>query len=128
MLGHIAVVHQSAIASMGDGSVFQIGDTNQMNLRSKFVAVHREIPTFFDIEGEFEGFPMFLDDQITIPTRTTSVKMNIINQNPFIEVDCVTMYTMLNAACFHIGSVEYVFSNARVKQMRQFITEEPSEK
>lgn len=127
MFGHISIVHQASVVSMGLSSVFQIGDTNQMYLKSRALAVHREISTFLNREGNLEAFAMFTDDEITIPSRTTNVKMTVINENPFIEVDCVKVYTLLNSACFQIGSVDYVFSNSRIKQIRQFITEEPCE-
>lgn len=125
MFGHISVVHQASVVSMGISGVFQIGDTNQMELKSRALAVHRETSTFLTREGNLEGFAIFTDDKITIPSRKTNVKMTVINENPFIEVDCVKVYSLLNAACWQIGSVDYVFSNARIKQIRQFITEEP---
>lgn len=124
MFRHISVVHKSAVISMGISAVFQIGDVNQMELKSRALAVHREISYFIKEEGRFEDFPIFTDNEITIPTRSTDVKMNIINECPFIEVNDVTIASLLNSACFQIGSVDYVFSNSRLHQIRQYITEE----
>lgn len=44
MLQHISVVHQSKVISMGIASVFQVGDAKQMELKSRALIVHREIP------------------------------------------------------------------------------------
>ncbi|WP_410981662.1 spore germination protein GerPE [Bacillus cereus] len=125
MLQHISVVHRTNIISLGNSGTFQIGDANQMELKSRALVVHREIPYFLKDEGKFEAYAIFTDDEITIPTRSTDVKMNIINECPFIEVGDVTVRTLLNSACFQIGSVDYGFSNSRIHQIRQFITDEP---
>ena len=128
MLQHISVVHRANVISMGVASVFQIGDASQMELKSRALVVHREIPYYLKGEGEFEAYEIFTDDEITIPTRSTDVKMNIINECPFIEVGDVTIRSLLNTACFQIGSVDYVFSNSRILQIRQYITDEPFNK
>ncbi|PFA24700.1 MULTISPECIES: spore germination protein GerPE [Bacillus cereus group] len=128
MLQHISVVHRANVISMGIAGVFQIGDASQMELKSRALVVHREIPYYFKNEGSFDAYEIFTDDEITIPTRSTDVKMNIINECPFIEVDDVTIRSLLNSACFQIGSVDYVFSNSRILQIRQYITDEPFNK
>ena len=126
MLQHISVVHRSNVISLGIAAVFQIGDASQMELKSRALIVHREIPYYFKDEGGFEAFRIFTDDEITIPTRSTDVKMNIINECPFIEVNNVELRTLLNSGCFQIGNVDYVFNNSRIMQIRQYITDEPS--
>ncbi|PEE44663.1 spore germination protein GerPE [Bacillus pseudomycoides] len=128
MLQHISVVHQSNIISMGISGVFQVGDAKQMELKSRALIVHREIPYYLKGEGELEAYEIFTDDEITIPTRSTDVKMNIINECPFIEVGDVTIRSLLNSACFQIGSVDYAFNNSRILQIRQYITDEPLNK
>ncbi|WP_242221082.1 spore germination protein GerPE [Bacillus cereus group sp. BfR-BA-01380] len=126
MFRHISVVHQPTVITLGLSSVFQVGDTNHMELKYRAIIVHREIPYFFSQEGDFEAYKIFVDNEITIPTRINEVNMTVVNQNPFIEVDCITIQSMLNSSCLQIGSVDYVFSNSRLLQIRQFVTEEPS--
>ncbi|MGH0431506.1 MULTISPECIES: spore germination protein GerPE [Bacillus cereus group] len=128
MLRHISVVQDASVISMGISSVFQVGDVNQMELKSRALIVHREIPFYLKNEGRLEAFEIFTDEYITIPKRFTDIKMNIINECPFIEVDNVTIRSLLNAACFQIGNVDYAFNNSRIMQIRQFITDEPSSK
>lgn len=122
---HISVVHQPTVITLGLASVIQVGDTNQIDLKNRTIAVHREIPYFLAQEGSWEAYNIFVDDEITIPTRVNEVNMHVINQNPFLEVNCVVIESMLNSSCFHIGSVDYVFANSRILQIRQFVTEEP---
>lgn len=97
-----------------------------MELKSRAIAVHREIPFYIRGEGRFDAFEIFTDEHITIPKRTTDVKLNIVNECPFIEVNNVELRTLLNSGCFQIGNVDYGFNNSRIIQIRQYITDEPS--
>ncbi|AZJ19311.1 spore germination protein GerPE [Bacillus pretiosus] len=126
MLHHVSVVQNVSIISLGISAVFQVGDANQMELKSRALAVHREIPCYIKDEGRLDAFEIFTDEHITIPKRTTDVKLNIVNECPFIEVNNVELRTLLNSGCFQIGNVDYVFNNSRIMQIRQYITEEPS--
>ncbi|MDM5238035.1 spore gernimation protein GerPE [Bacillus cereus] len=126
MLHHVSVVQNVSIISLGIAAVFQVGDANQMELKSRALAVHREIPCYIKGEGSLDSFEIFTDEHITIPKRTTDVKLNIINECPFIEVNNVELRTLLNSACFQIGNVDYAFNNSRIMQIRQYITDEPS--
>ncbi|AKR08237.1 MULTISPECIES: spore germination protein GerPE [Bacillus] len=126
MLHHVSIVQNVSIISLGITAVFQVGDANQMELKSRALAVHREIPCYIRGEGRFDAFEIFTDEHITIPKRTTDVKLNIVNECPFIEVNNVELRTLLNSGCFQIGNVDYVFNNSRIMQIRQYITDEPS--
>ncbi|HDR7797120.1 spore germination protein GerPE [Bacillus tropicus] len=126
MLHHVSVVQNVSIISLGITAVFQVGDANQMELKSRALAVHREIPCYIKDEGRLDAFEIFTDEHITIPKRTTDVRLNIVNECPFIEVNNVELRTLLNSGCFQIGNVDYVFNNSRIMQIRQYITDEPS--
>ncbi|PFT84945.1 spore gernimation protein GerPE [Bacillus thuringiensis] len=126
MLHHVSIVQNVSIISLGITAVLQVGDANQMELKSRALAVHREIPCYIRGEGRFDAFEIFADEHITIPKRTTDVKLNIVNECPFIEVNNVELRTLLNSGCFQIGNVDYIFNNSRIMQIRQYITDEPS--
>ena len=79
-----------------------------MELKSRALAVHREFPCYIKDEGRLDAFEIFTDEYITIPKRTTDVKLNIINECPFIEVNNVELRTLLNSGGFQIGNVDYV--------------------
>ncbi|MBU5218865.1 spore germination protein GerPE [Bacillus sp. GX] len=126
MLHHVSIVENVSIISLGIAAVFQVGDANQMELKSRALAIHREIPCYIKDEGRLDAFEIFTDEYITIPKRTTDVKLNIVNECPFIEVNNVELRTLLNSGCFQIGNVDYGFNNSRIMQIRQYITDEPS--
>ncbi|MBL3757983.1 spore germination protein GerPE [Bacillus sp. FSL W8-0519] len=126
MLHHVSIVQNVSIVSLGIAAVFQVGDANQMELKSRALAVHREFPCYIKDEGRLDAFEIFTDEYITIPKRTTDIKLNIVNECPFIEVNNVELRTLLNSGGFQIGNVDYVFNNSRIMQIRQYITDEPS--
>lgn len=126
MFRHISVVHNVSIVTMGISSVVQVGDANQIELKSRILTVHREFPYFLKDEGPLESFEIFTDEYITIPKRSTDVKLNIVNECPFIEVDDIVIRSLLNSAYVQIGSVDYGFTNSRTMQIRQYITDDPS--
>ena len=126
MLHHVSIVQNVSIVSLGIAAVFQVGDANQMELKSRALAVHREFPCYIKDEGRLDAFEIFTDEYITIPKRTTDVKLNIVNECPFIEVNNVELRTLLNSGGFQIGNVDYIFNNSRIMQIRQYITDEPS--
>ena len=47
MLHHVSIVQNVSIISLGITAVFQVGDANQMELKSRAIAVHREIPFIY---------------------------------------------------------------------------------
>ena len=108
MLHHVSIVQNVSIVSLGIAAVFQVGDANQMELKSRALAVHREFPCYIKDEGRLDAFEIFTDEYITIPKRTTDVKLNIVNECPFIEVNNVELRTLLNSGGFQIGNVDYV--------------------
>lgn len=126
MLHHVSIVQNVSIVSLGIAAVFQVGDANQMELKSRALAVHREFPCYIKDEGRLDAFEIFTDEHITIPKRTTDVNLNIVNECPFIEVNNVELRTLLNSGGFQIGNVDYAFNNSRIMQIRQYITDEPS--
>lgn len=127
MFRHIPVINQLNIISTAIGSVVQIGDSNMLQARNRAILVQREQPFYLGIEGQFEGYNIFRDTEITIPTRQTSVCMHVTNVNPFISVDFVSLGSLEYTGIFHVGPIDYVFNNSRVLQIRHFISEEPFE-
>lgn len=127
MFRHIPVVDQLDIISIGTNSVAQIGDSNMLQARSRAILVQREQPFYLTREGPFEGYPMFRDTEITIPTRQTSVRMHVTNVNPFVSVNFIRMEALEYTGVFHVGPIDYVFNNSRVLQIRHFISEDPFE-
>ena len=126
MLHHVSIVQNVSIVSLGIAAVFQVGDANKKKKKSRALAVHREFPCYIKDEGRLDAFEIFTDEYITIPKRTTDVKLNIVNECPFIKVNNVELRTLLNSGGFQIGNVDYVFNNSRIMQIRQYITDEPS--
>ncbi|MFD3447298.1 spore germination protein GerPE [Microbacteriaceae bacterium 4G12] len=125
MFRRFSVVNEASVLSLGLSSIFQIGDTNTLIIKNRSLTAQRETTDFLGGETPLESYPIFFDTEITIPTRRTNVRMHTINENPFIYVNHVVINTMLNAGVLHIGSVDDVFANSRLHQVREYVTETP---
>ncbi|MCP8968243.1 spore germination protein GerPE [Ectobacillus ponti] len=127
MQRHVSVVGNITLLSIGLGSTLQIGDTNFLLLRSRAIAVQRELPIYRGNEIEFSDFDVFTDTDLTVPKRVTDVRMNVVNVNPFLHVGSLEFSSTENSAVIHIGSVEYGQSNSRIHQIRQYMAEDETE-
>ncbi|MFX3622456.1 MAG: spore germination protein GerPE [Ectobacillus sp.] len=125
MFRHFSAVNHTSVLTIGISGVIQFGDTNSIQAKNRSIAVQREIPYYFDEEANFQAFRIFQDTEITIPTRTTNVRMHTINENPFICVDTIEITNLLNAAVFHVGNIDDIFCNSRILQIRQYVKEKP---
>jgi spore germination protein PE len=120
MFRRFSIIHDITVFSIGISSIIQIGDTNTADLKNRNIAVQRETEFFLNNETPFEAYPMFTDTEITIPTRSTEVRMHTINACPFISVDHISIVSILNSSMIHAGSIDYVYSNSRIHQIRQY--------
>ncbi|WP_027408993.1 spore germination protein GerPE [Anoxybacteroides tepidamans] len=104
-------------------SVFQIGDSKEINARSKVLAVQRQHELFFGSEGE-ELFPVFTKP---IPKLDISAPDNIyrLHESPVLSVRSVYLIAASTAAVVHIGSTSTVNGETRIKHIRQ-LADQPS--
>ncbi|WP_379970028.1 spore germination protein GerPE [Ectobacillus sp. sgz5001026] len=120
MFSRFSVVDQINITSLGLDGVTQLGDTNTIAAKNRAVAIQKEGNQFSLNVAPLTSFSMFTDYEITIPTRRKEVRLHTINECPFIHVNQITVTFIQSAAVFHVGNVDYVFTNSRLLQIRQF--------
>jgi spore germination protein PE len=125
LLRRFSIVNSIDIRTMGEASVFQIGDSHQIHTRSRSIAVQREFPIYDIHEGNFSSYALFYDTEISILKREYDVHMHTVQESPFICVASISLENTGNTGILHIGSTDDVFSNSRILQIRHFIMEEP---
>ncbi|WP_416828699.1 spore germination protein GerPE [Ectobacillus polymachus] len=122
MMKRFSVVDEINISSLGIDAVAQLGDTNTIHAKSRGIAIQQESDQYsIDETPPLASYPLFLDTEITIPTRRKEVRMHTIQECPFIHINQINMTYIQGAAVFHIGNVEYTFSNNRLLQIRHLI-------
>lgn len=116
----ISAVKNININSIVLSSVFQIGDINIINPRTKVIAVQREIPVFRIDETDDIAYPIF-SRPIPKPIPTEPINIRRINKVPIIEVNNINVSGISTSGICQIGSNKIIDSEARIKHIRHII-------
>ncbi len=114
MVKHIKVI------SLRTDAIIHIGDVAYIHPSTNVLAVQREIPIFYENEGDLTKFSLF-SQPIPQPSMKDTVPMNVINISPFIKVKRIKIQGVAASAIFQVGSRKWVSSEARVKHIRQLL-------
>ena len=121
MLKRIASVDHIKIDSVIFSSVFQIGDSQQIQGYSRALAVQREAEVFYDNEGEFTAFPIFSEPLMFQPEDTTVKSFAVHNINPVLKVRSIDILGVSSSSLVHLGNSCDISMEARVKHIRQLL-------
>lgn len=105
--------------------IFNIGDTENAQPKSRGIAVQKEGATFIDDEGlDFKDFSLF-DREANWPAAsgTTIVRKKTINHTDKIQVGNIAALGVSQSSILQIGSIEEICAEARVKHFRQYLPE-----
>ncbi|MBM6617135.1 spore germination protein GerPE [Bacillus suaedaesalsae] len=108
--------------SFSFSSIFEIGDSHGINLTSRAIAVQREYPLFVEDEANFSSYRIF-SEVIPTPIIEEKVRTTFIHENPIIKVASVTLTGASNSAVLQIGSTNTIRAEARVKHIRQLLSD-----
>ena len=107
-------------------SIFEIGDSNNITPSVKALAVRREVPIFFSNEGGFDQFSIFTRPLPKVAVNE-SVTMATYNNKPFINVNMIRIHGVSSSAVFQVGSTNVINAEARVKHIRQLLSQPTQE-
>ncbi|MBT2684284.1 spore germination protein GerPE [Bacillus sp. ISL-37] len=121
MLQRITCVDHIKIDSVSFSSIFQIGDSEQIQAVSRALAVQREAEIFFDNEGNFDAFTVFSE---AIPFQAAddeNVTFSTHNLNPVLKVRNIDILGASSSSVVHLGNSRNIAMEARVKHIRQLL-------
>lgn len=123
-MSRISAVDWIKAENVSSASVFQIGDSYLLNLKSRVLALQREVAVFNGKEGNFEDFPIF---KRTIPEvkLEEDLTMSVKNESNFIRVGCVEILSITDSSAFQAGSNLAIGAESRRKHIRQFVRQLP---
>ncbi|MCM3573231.1 MULTISPECIES: spore germination protein GerPE [Mesobacillus] len=121
MLQRITCVDHIKIDSVSFSSIFQIGDSEQIQAISRALAVQREAEIFFDNEGNFDVFPIFSEPIPFQPTDEENVVFSTHNLNPVLKVRNIDILGASSSSVVHLGNSRNIAMEARVKHIRQLL-------
>lgn len=120
MLKRISRIRLIKFNSLGISSVFQVGDTNEIDMKIKVFAVQRSLSTFYSDEGTFnrKEYQIFQQQAVT-PIPETGVQSAFCHEVPVIYVRNIKIQGVSSSSVFHAGSASLVRGDARIKHIRQ---------
>jgi spore germination protein PE len=125
MLPRTACVDRIKVDSVSFSSVFQIGDSEQIQAFSRALAVQREAEIFFGNEGSFSAYPIF-SEPIPFSTVNESISFSTQNVNPMLKVRNIEIMGASSSSVVHLGNSRHISMEARVKHIRQLLPRENS--
>ncbi|KXZ18840.1 spore gernimation protein GerPE [Bacillus nakamurai] len=120
MLKRISRLRLAKVNAIGIASVFQAGDTNEIDMKTKVFAVQRPIATYRDDEGNFhkKEYQVFQQPAV-MPLPETGVQSAFCHEMPSIQVRSVKVQGLSTSSVFQAGSASVVLGDSRLKHIRQ---------
>ncbi|MED0668214.1 spore germination protein GerPE [Bacillus badius] len=122
MFKRTSVVQDIRVITMLNSSILEVGDSAELNLRSRVLAVQREAEVFYGREGNFNEYPVF-SRSLPIPQIEENVTVTRYNLSPFIRVKHVAITAISSSSVLHIGSTAAIDAECRIKNIRQLLND-----
>ncbi|MBX4149260.1 spore germination protein GerPE [Paenibacillus lautus] len=123
MKRHSHVDHMYII-NISDSSACICGESGHIDANTRALAVQRQVPVFFEDEGDYEDYSIFSRSIPTWPPQS-DVELNIIQDHKKIHVGCIDIIATASASVVHVGPNDTMDLESRVKAIRHFITGAP---
>lgn len=115
-------VNHVNLTSLSITSIFEIGDSHQIQAFSRAIALQREAQIYFSNEIHFEDYDIF-SDPIPIEPITEQLTYEQVSFNPIIKVDKIEVNGVSTSSLLHIGSTRNAMLESRVKHIRHLKSE-----
>ncbi|MBM7702637.1 spore germination protein GerPE [Metabacillus iocasae] len=125
MLTRTSFVNNITIDSLSSSSITQVGDSTNLILLTRALAVRREYPLFYGREGNFDDYAVFKEDIPVLPI--TPIAITTYNEVPAIRVNYIDIIGVGFSSVVHIGSTCNVYAESRIKHIRQLLGNNSSE-
>ncbi|MEC0255740.1 spore germination protein GerPE [Paenibacillus lautus] len=123
MKRHSHVDHMYII-NISNSSACICGESGHIDANTRALAVQRQVPVFFEDEGNYEDYSIFSRSIPTWPSQS-DVELNIIQDHKKIHVGCLEIIAAASASVVQVGPNDTMDLESRVKAIRHFITDAP---
>jgi spore germination protein PE len=114
------MVNEIKLNSLTSASVLQSGDTEKIESYSAVIAVQRESTFFGTFDLHFKDYDLF-EQKVLVPVCPSVKVKKTFNANPFIQVGKVDIIGVSSSSVLHIGSVQKITLQSRVKHIRNYM-------
>ncbi|MFB4167128.1 spore germination protein GerPE [Virgibacillus sp. JSM 102003] len=120
MQKRIASVKHIEVHGLTYSGVFNIGDTSNARPKTRGLAIQKEGAAFADDEGlYFNKFTIF-QREANWPSDALKIHKNTLNHSDIIQVESISILGVSQSAILHIGNLNELSAEARVKHFRQY--------
>jgi spore germination protein PE len=116
-----SVVDEVKINSLASSSILQTGDTEKIQCFCAVLAIQRESTNFGRFDIPLNKYDIFSQPVLVPECPPINIKQTF-NATPFIRVGKVDILGVSSSALLHIGSVNHMSLQSRVKHIRNFLT------
>ncbi|WP_171655594.1 spore germination protein GerPE [Paenibacillus foliorum] len=124
MNNRISSIGTIKINTVGEATVFEVGDSENMAPFNYAIAVQREKAIFLEKEFDFSEYAIF-SIPLEAPVIDENVQLMRINESPHIVVNKISVFLVSASAIVHIGSSETLYAQSRIKHIRHLLKERP---
>ncbi|WP_035019731.1 spore germination protein GerPE [Anoxybacillus flavithermus] len=117
-MSRLSVVHFLRANAVVFSSVVQIGDSQEIRLSGRALAVQRQLE-YVDSREFPLAFPIFTKPIPLPPVDAEPVCRYTLHDCPLIAVHSMRIIGVSSTSVVHIGSTKTVEANSRVKHIRQ---------
>jgi spore germination protein PE len=116
-----SIVNDVAIKSVEISGCFQVGDTEKIQSYSAVLALQRESAVYGRFDLDMKNYEIF-SKEISIPLCPIRIQKKTFNADPFIVAGEIDITGVSASSVLHIGSVQEVNLQTRVKHIRNYFT------
>ncbi len=116
-----SVVDCVNLNSLANSGVFQTGDSDKINSYSAALAIQRESTKFGTFNLPYSKYKVF-SQPVLVPVCPPYRIKRTYNANSYIRVGKVDILGVSSSSLLHIGSVNDIKLQSRVKHIRNFLT------
>jgi len=113
-----SIVKNINVKNVANNSVFEIGDSWNIQPRTKVLAVQREYELFFGDEGNFSAYPIYTMP-LPKPMIDESIYFHKYNESFTINVNNIDVTSLSGSGVLQIGSTKNIDAESRIKHIRQ---------
>ncbi|NNU89593.1 spore germination protein GerPE [Anoxybacillus sp. CHMUD] len=117
-MSRLSVVHLLRANAVSFSSVVQIGDSQEIHLSARVLAVQRQLEYVDNREFPLT-FPIFAKTIPAPPIDAELLCRHTLHDCPLIAVHSMRIIGISSTSVVHIGSTKTVEANSRVKHIRQ---------
>jgi len=115
----LAVIGTVKLNVSSDASVVQFGESREVAMTDRAIALQRRYATFQGDETKFASYPLFSLPMPQFPEQSDGMLVSRSHGNS-IQVGTIRLIALRASSYLHAGCMERLMAESRIKHIRQF--------